>query len=540
MKRGLIAFLLVLAFVAGLTSCATSKTTTKENITPVISEKQEVETVSVEQPVTETETITENAVTEEAEEESNWLSAIGKIKGLNVKSYRLRGVGPDGAFFDWIDVKSPKVALSDIRRGEWTLFAEALAEDGTVLATGSLKTFLSESTPLGTLLLSDEVGSGSIKCNLSWNTSQVLYPSIEIYIKTHDGEFVARDKSEIEITENGKAVWTASNVPSGSYIARIILKDEGQVVSGIAAALRVVENKESFGNCQFVIGKLSTVFGIDLQNSPLDTVEGDITLANGILTFESPLTNLEYTWFIDGSALIDLNTQSLDIATLNLPKGYYRFDCIASQENGFSSINTNTVYVYVDGASVICVTPEEADSQKGDVPNGYFEVLTDPENNSPDVQIITLETVDGDKPATPLVSSETTTETENVEAKPEEVTEPETVVTENVVTEAKPVVTETVVTEVLPTEPETDTNSEDVAEDEDITTSEGSSKLSDEEIDEILRYIPEDARAEVIAEVEVAKSEKKGQTADEIWYNAMKKAFEIAGRDPSELDKYYF
>lgn len=518
MRRGFIAFLLVLAFVAGLTSCATSKTTTKENITPVISEKQVVETVSVEQPVTETETTTENAVTEEAEEESNWLSAIGKIKGLNVKSYRLRGVGPDGAFFDWIDVKSPKVALSDIRRGEWTLFAEALAEDGTVLATGSLKTFLSESTPLGTLLLSDEVGSGSIKCNLSWNTSQVLYPSIEIYIKTHDGEFVARDKSEIEITENGKAVWTASNVPSGSYIARIILKDEGQVVSGIAAALRVVENKESLGNCQFVVGKLSTVFGIDLQNSPLDTVEGDITLANGILTFESPLTNLEYTWFIDGSALIDLNTQSLDIATLNLPKGYYRFDCIANQENGFSSINTNTVYVYVDGASVICVTPEEADSQKGDVPNGYFEVLTDPENNSPDVQIITLETVDGEKPATPIVSSET----------------------ENVVTEAKPVVTETVVTEVLPTVSETDTNSEDVTEDEDITTSEGSSKLSDEEIEELLRYIPEDAREEVIEEVEVAKTEKKGQNADEIWYNSIKKAFEIAGRDPSELDKYYF
>lgn len=518
MRREFIAFLLVLAFVAGLTSCATSKTTTKENITPVISEKQVVETVSVEQPVTETETITENAVTEEAEEESNWLSAIGKIKGLNVKSYRLRGVGPDGAFFDWIDVKSPKVALSDIRRGEWTLFAEALAEDGTVLATGSLKTFLSESTPLGTLLLSDEVGSGSIKCNLSWNTSQVLYPSIEIYIKTHDGEFVARDKSEIEITENGKAVWTASNVPSGSYIARIILKDEGQVVSGIAAALRVVENKESLGNCQFVIGKLSTVFGIDLQNSPLDTVEGDITLANGILTFESPLTNLEYTWFIDGTALIDLNTQSLDIATLNLPKGYYRFDCIASQENGFSSINTNTVYVYVDGASVICVTPEEADSQKGDVPNGYFEVLTDPENNSPDVQIITLETVDGDKPATPIVSSET----------------------ENVVTEAKPVGTETIVTEILPAISETDTDSKDVAKDEDITTSEGSSKLSDEEIEDLLRYIPEDAREEVIEEVEVAKTEKKGQNTDEIWYNSIKKAFEIAGRDPSELDKYYF
>lgn len=507
MRRGFIAFLLVLALVASLTSCASSKSATKtEKISnPVISEKQDIETVSVEQSTPETE-VTDAAVTEtvDTEEESNWLSAIGKIKGLNVKSYRLRGVGPDGAFFDWIDVKSPKVALSDIRRGEWTLFAEALAEDGTVLATGSLKTFLSESTPLGTLLLSDEVGSGSIKCNISWNTSQVLYPSIEIYIKTHDGEFVARDKSEIEITENGKAVWTASNVPSGSYIARIILKDEGQVVSGIAAALRVVENKESLGNCQFVIGKLSTVFGIDLQNSPLDTVEGNITLTNGILTFESSLGDLEYTWFVDGTALIDLNTQSLDIATLNLPKGYYRFDCIASQKNGFSSVNTNTVYVYVDGASVICVTPEEADSQKGDVPAGYFEVLTDPENDNPDVQIITLETVDGTKPVTPLVSSES----------------------EEVVT----------VTEDIPAVKIED----EIVNEAETETSEEPAKLSDEEIEELLRYIPEDAREEVVEEVEVAKVENKDQSADEIWYNSIKKAFEITGRDLSELDNYYF
>lgn len=507
MRRGFLAFLLVLALVASLTSCASSKSATKtEKISnPVISEKQDIETVSVEQSTPETE-VTDAAVTEtvDTEEESNWLSAIGKIKGLNVKSYRLRGVGPDGAFFDWIDVKSPKVALSDIRRGEWTLFAEALAEDGTVLATGSLKTFLSESTPLGTLLLSDEVGSGSIKCNISWNTSQVLYPSIEIYIKTHDGEFVARDKSEIEITENGKAVWTASNVPSGSYIARIILKDEGQVVSGIAAALRVVENKESLGNCQFVIGKLSTVFGIDLQNSPLDTVEGNITLTNGILTFESSLGDLEYTWFVDGTALIDLNTQSLDIATLNLPKGYYRFDCIASQKNGFSSVNTNTVYVYVDGASVICVTPEEADSQKGDVPAGYFEVLTDPENDNPDVQIITLETVDGTKPVTPLVSSES----------------------EEVVT----------VTEDIPAVKIED----EIVNEAETETSEEPAKLSDEEIEELLRYIPEDAREEVVEEVEVAKVENKDQSADEIWYNSIKKAFEITGRDLSELDNYYF
>lgn len=333
-----------------------------------------VDVISVEPDVMETSDSLE--LTEDGK--GGWLNALGSIEGLNVKGFRLRGEGPDGASFGWIDVKSTKVALSDIRRGEWELFAEAIGENGEVVATGSLKTFLSDKTPLGTLFLSEENGYGNVTCDFNWTPTQVLYPSIEVYIKTEDGEFVARDSREVVMDENGHAVWTAPELPAGSYIVRAILKDEGEVVSGVAAALRVIDGKVSVGNCDFVIGKLSTVYGIDLQNAPIDTVEGKLSFADNVITFDSALGNLKYAWFLDGSLVPEFkNLSSVDLSTLGFKKGFYRIDCIASNPSGFSSINTDTVFIYSDGdGNYACVSEEQADSQKGDIPSGYTEVFT--------------------------------------------------------------------------------------------------------------------------------------------------------------------
>ena len=383
MYRKLSILLIVLLISAVMMSCTSTRTgkkaaadTAKIDTVGTVETEAEIEVISVEPEVP----VEEPAPVEEEESDpSNWLSALGSIKGLNVKSYRLRGVGPDGAYFDWIEVKGPKIALSDIRRGEWTLYAEAIGEDGTVVATGTLTTFLSDSTPLGTLFLSEEVGEGDVSCNFTWNTKQVLYPSIEIYMKKVDGNFVAREKSEIRIIENGSAKWSVKDVPAGTYVVRAILKDEGEVVSGVAAALRVVNGKESVGNCTFTIGRLSTVYGIALEDSPIDTVEGTITLHNGIMTFNSDVENVVYTWFRDGEVMNGFTEQTIDIEALGLKKGFYRFDCIACNEAGETSINTVSAFIYVDGDIALAVTEEDADGHSGDAPDGFTKIKIDPE-----------------------------------------------------------------------------------------------------------------------------------------------------------------
>ena len=367
MKRFMTAAVATLLVATMIISCASGT-----GGHPVVDGEMEVISVEPDVPVQE------DVVEAEDEGKGGWLNAMGTIDGMDVKGFRLRGEGPDGASFGWVDVKGTKVALSDIRRGEWDLYAEAIGQNDEVVATGHLKTFLSESTPLGTLFLSEETGSGDVSCDFGWTTTQVLYPSIEVYVKTEDGEFMARDPREIKIDENGHAVWTAKDVPAGSYIVRALLKDEGEVVSGVAAALRVLDGKTSVGNCRFVIGKLSTVFGIDLQNSPIDTVQGDIVIEEGVLSFVSDIADLKYSWFLDGSLMNDFrNMKDVDLHALELKKGFYRIDCIASNPAGFSSINTDTVFVYSDGAgTIVSVTEEQADSRKGDVPEGYTEVPT--------------------------------------------------------------------------------------------------------------------------------------------------------------------
>ncbi len=353
----LVCLLVALTFV----SCATGGT-----------DEKEMQVISVEPEVAKEE------VQEEGLGESNWLSALGDIQGLDIKSYRLRGEGPDGAKFDWIDVTGTKVALSDIRRGQWTLYAEALSENGDILATGKLETFLSNSSPMGALVMDPEVGSGSARCSFAWNTFQVLYPTIEIYVKKGDGEYIPRDISEISIGD-GVAVWNAKDIDAGSYIVRAVLKDEGEVVAGVAAAMRILDGKQSVGDVRFTVGKLSAIYGISLENTPTTTVRGTLELTSvGDVKFVSDEEALRFDWFLNGEYVSKNNSDTLPLLQNIDGKGFYRVDCVVQNSN-LTSINSSSFLVYCDGVSARLVSVEEAEGIKEDKPNGYEEIITDSE-----------------------------------------------------------------------------------------------------------------------------------------------------------------
>lgn len=320
-------------------------------------------------------TIKETPVIQEGENKSNWLNALGQINGLNVKSYRIRGEGPDGATFDWLEVTSSKVALSDIRRGKWTIYGEAVGDTGDVVAAGKLETFLSDSTPLGALFLDSTQGQGDARCAFVWSKEQVLYPSVEIFVKYGNGEWISRDVNEIAIGD-GSAVWTANNLPAGPYTVRAVLKDEGEVVSGIAAAMRVLDTKTSVGNMRFTVGKLSTVYGIALENVPQDTIYGDLVLEESMLKYVSNDEAIMCDWFINGELVTEAKGNTIDILSLGLKKGYYRIDVVV-QGTDPNSINSESCFVFIDVQKLEIVDEETAsNNNKGEVPEGYDEYLT--------------------------------------------------------------------------------------------------------------------------------------------------------------------
>lgn len=360
-KRAMLSMFLVCLLVAlTFVSCATGTS------------EKEMQVISVEPDV-----VQENQVVEDLGQ-SNWLSALGDIQGLDIKRYRLRGEGPDGAKFDWIDVTGTKVALSDIRRGQWTLYAEAIGENGDILATGKLETFLSNSSPMGALVMDPEVGSGSARCSFAWNTFQVLYPTIEIYVKKGDGEYMPRDISEISIGD-GVAVWNAKDIGAGSYIVRAVLKDEGEVVAGVAAAMRILDGKQSVGDVRFTVGKLSAIYGISLENTPTTTVRGTLELAeNGDVKYVSDEKDLRFDWFLNGEYVRKNNSDTLQLLQNIDGKGFYRVDCVVQNSN-LTSINSSSFLVYCDGTSTRLVSVEEAEGLKEDKPSGYEEIKTDSE-----------------------------------------------------------------------------------------------------------------------------------------------------------------
>jgi hypothetical protein len=363
-KEKVLVLMLLVCFLLSFVSCASPK-----------ANKDELQVISVEPETSEPEPAEELA---EEEDESNWLSALGDIKGLDIKSYRLRGEGPDGASFDWVEVTNTKVALSDIRRGQWTLYAQAIGENGEILATGTLETFLSNSSPLGTLVMDSEVGEGDVRCAFAWNTFQVLYPSIEIYVKKGDGEYIPRDSSEISIGD-GVATWRAEDLGAGSYVVRAILKDEGEIVAGVAAAMRIIDGKQSVGDVRFTVGKLSTIYGISFENTPTVTVRGNLELKeNGDVTYVSDFTDLKYDWFLNGEYINRENSETLNVFQVSSERGFFRFDCIV-QNNNSTSINSSSILVYSDGNTARVVTVEEAESMKGDTPANYEEIQTNSE-----------------------------------------------------------------------------------------------------------------------------------------------------------------
>lgn len=300
--------------------------------------------------------ITEDPAAVEAED---IVDGIFDIKGLDVVSYRLRGEGPDGAYFDWIEVTEPRVAIADIRRGEWTLYAQGLNADGQPVIQGKLETFLSEDSPIDNLVFQEDYGKGDLRCAFAWNPSQVQHPNIEIYMqKATGGQWIARDISEI-VMGDGTAMWTASGIESGSYIIRIILKDRSSIVSGAAAALRVVDDKLSIGQVRLTVGDLSQVYGITLDNIPANTVDGMLALSTDGVLYRSTADHLIYDWFIDGGYLDGFSAKEIQIC--DLPRGYHRIDCIVRTED-YGSINSDTIHVFSDGEFLTEVSEAEVNA----------------------------------------------------------------------------------------------------------------------------------------------------------------------------------
>ena len=272
---------------------------------------------------------------------------------VDVATYRIRGEARDGESFDWIEVTEPRVVIAGIRRGEWTIYAQALNEDGDVIVSGRLDTFLSSDAPTDNLIFSENDGVGSVSTELRWNPAQVQNPTIEVYVKEDGGEFMARDISEITYVEPGLARWAADSLDAGSYIARFVFKDNGTVIGGTAAALRVITGYTSVGSVDMTVGDMSTPYSIDLGNVPAAVTVGTLNNDGGLISFSSDMdiADLTYEWYINGKLVEGETGAQMDLGDMDLSNGFYRIDLVTN--NGkYGSINSFSIVVQLESENV--------------------------------------------------------------------------------------------------------------------------------------------------------------------------------------------
>lgn len=241
--------------------------------------------------------------------------------------YRIRGEGPDGTAFGWKEVNSQYVILTDLRIGQWALYAEKLDSKGNKIATGEVTTFINDSSE-PTEIPFTTGGLGDVVCNITWGKEQCIDPELSIFILSAEGEWFPRPKEEIQILEDGIAVWNANAISSGSYSTRITLSDGKKEIAGAVSALRVVDGYISQGNINLTIGCRETPYGVRIGTDPIFRTDGIIEIEGINAIYKSPEGEpTEVTWYING---IETSTsESLKLNTSD-KQGCYRLDAVTN------------------------------------------------------------------------------------------------------------------------------------------------------------------------------------------------------------------
>ena len=240
--------------------------------------------------------------------------------------YRLRGEGPDGTAFGWKEINSQYIVLTDLRIGQWTLYAEKLDSKGNKVATGEVTAFITDSSD-PTEIPFTSGGYGDVICNITWGKEQSLNPELSVFI-LNGGEWYPRPKEEIQILEDGSAIWNANAISSGSYTARIMLSDNGKDIAGAVSALRVVDGYISEGNINLTIGCRETPYGVRIGTDPIFKSDGTIEIEDINAIYKSPDGSpQEVTWYINGIEASISDTINLDITN---NQTCYRLDAVTN------------------------------------------------------------------------------------------------------------------------------------------------------------------------------------------------------------------
>lgn len=277
-------------------------------------------------------------------------------ENMEVYGYKVILTGPEGkesapryTYYSYIN-------LDGLTVGVWKVKVYGFNKERVDVCYGEVETTLTAGKNSIKVKLDQLVGTGSLALTLKWD--EYAFPdahSVRVTLKASDGTDIALFPST---PSRGRVIITKENLETGSYaLTAKLLDSNGNILSGIAEAVRISNQDQSVGEITFPSetkeeensGKVEisndTSIPIEVTINGLESLMAENTpfTLNISLPQSSPvrLGDLDTVWYLDGELVGRGNEYTF---RNGVEKGIHRIDVFTQTSNKGSMGSTTAVF----------------------------------------------------------------------------------------------------------------------------------------------------------------------------------------------------
>ena len=290
---------------------------------------------------------------------------------MNIASYQIKGVGPNGATLTQDTVQTTTV-MSGLVVGVWNITVAALNKDGQNIGVGSSSITLSSTEAVSlSITVTPIQGNGVVSLTTTWPATEVVLPSISASLLRAAGASIPLSYT----LGTGTATASDSAIPDGYYTLAQSLFDNGVLVMGSVEVVRIVAGQTTSGTFDYsnlnVVDPTLNVNITPNMNEPLTVALSGVAsslTAGGVMTATPNVSgytgNVTYVFYLNGQAQATTNSSSpLWTFGSDLVPGNYRLDVTAfSADDQRAGSATASFTVSIPPGTVVLAWNPESDT----------------------------------------------------------------------------------------------------------------------------------------------------------------------------------
>lgn len=187
--------------------------------------------------------------------------------------------------------------ITGILPGLYTVTVDALNSNSEILASASTNYRFLSGLNSYAITLENLIGKGSLAVDFSWdkelfidNEGVPITPTLAVVLKNQSNVSVTLAEDALSVdASKGTATLSAENLPAGSYLLIVQLKNGSSLVSGTVEAIRIADNTTSSGSLRLEGKKLLKVEGFAVTDLTAAPIKATITPNNIFQEDDEPI-----------------------------------------------------------------------------------------------------------------------------------------------------------------------------------------------------------------------------------------------------------